>query len=66
MFCINDKGESWAYATPAFAEALVPAHLRALRRMAAGAGDASQARGLRHAPSADAARSPATQPTSWH
>jgi len=48
MFCINDKGESWAYATPAFAEALVPAHLRALRRMAAGAGDASQARGAQH------------------
>jgi len=46
LFCISDKGESWAYASPGFGEALAPAHLRAMRRMGTGASDAAQARWL--------------------
>ena len=31
---MNEKGASWAYATPGFGAALHPAHLKLLRRMA--------------------------------
>ena len=44
MFCINEKGDSWAYATPGFGEALVPDHLRSLRVMGTRTMEAAQAR----------------------
>ncbi len=34
LFCANDKGASWAYATPGFGASLAPAHLKLLRQMA--------------------------------
>ena len=44
MFCINEKGDSWAYATPGFGEALVPDHLRSMRVMGTRTMEAAQAR----------------------
>lgn len=34
LFCANDKGASWAYATPGFGASLGPAHLKMMRQMA--------------------------------
>ena len=34
LFCANEKGASWAYATPGFGATLAPAHLKMLRQMA--------------------------------
>ena len=34
LFCANEKGASWAYATPGFGASLAPAHLKMLRQMA--------------------------------
>lgn len=34
MFVVNDKGSSWAYATPGFGAPLAPALLKDLRDMA--------------------------------
>ena len=33
LFCSNEKGASWAYATPGFGASLAPAHLKMLRQM---------------------------------
>ncbi|KAK9842354.1 hypothetical protein WJX81_008159 [Elliptochloris bilobata] len=56
MFCISEKGESWAYATPGFGEALVPDHLRSMRVMGTGTMDAAQAvtEVMPHPPGAEA------------
>ena len=34
LFLANEKGASWAYATPGFGATLSPAHLKMLRQMA--------------------------------
>ncbi len=34
LFCANEKGASWAYATPGFGQSLTGAHLKMLRQMA--------------------------------
>ena len=34
LFCANEKGASWAYATPGFGASLSHAHLKMLRQMA--------------------------------
>lgn len=50
LFCANDKGASWAYATPGFGASLSPAHLRELRQMAnPDSDDATKVHSLCHA-----------------
>ena len=34
LFLANEKGASWAYATPGFGATLGPAHLKMMRQMA--------------------------------
>lgn len=34
MFVVNDKGSSWAYASPSFGASLQPSHLRQMRELA--------------------------------
>lgn len=34
MFMVNDKGSSWAYASPSFGSSLRPEHLKHMRELA--------------------------------
>ena len=34
MFMVNDKGSSWAYASPSFGSSLRPDHLKQMRELA--------------------------------
>ena len=44
IFMCNDKGSTWAYSTPGYGAALVPAHLRLMREAACAQGEDARTR----------------------